>query len=182
MEVLLDHGRGSDARRLLEELAENTSAQDAIDAAILARRLREPRIAHRYFQRAGDAVWADPRALQEFAQTKMRLAQEARGQQSGAWREVNRRLLVEARGLLERVISMDASPTRHAWAWRELARTLNWLRAPASEVESAFENAVRLLPDEPRFAEELAQFRERQRERSHRPAGNRRNGRQSPPR
>ena len=40
-------------------------------------------------------------------------------------------------------------------------------RAPAGEVEAAFGNATRLLPDEPRFAEELAQFRERQRGRSH---------------
>ena len=182
IEVLLDHGRESDARRLLDEIAESTSAQDAIDAAILARRLRESRIAHRYFQQAGDAIWTDPRALQEFAQTKLWLAHDARRKRSRGWHDVNRRLLVEARGLLERVVSMDASPTRHAWAWRDLARTLNWLRAPASEVEAAFERAIGLLPDEPRFAEELNHFRDRQRERSHRPAGSRRNGRRSTPR
>ena len=182
IEVLLDHGRKGDARRRLEELAESASAQDAIDAAILARRLRESRIAHRYFQQAGDAIWTDPRALQEFAQTKLWLAQDARRKRSRGWHDANRRLLVEARGLLERVVSMDASPTRHAWAWRDLARTLNWLRAPAGDVEVAFERATDLLPDEPRFAEELAQFRERQRERSHLPAGSRRNGRRSTPR
>ena len=181
IEVLLDHGREGDARRHLEELARSTSAQDAIDAAILARRLQESRIAHRYFQQAGDVLQTDSRALHEFAQTKMRLAQEARSQQSRAWREVNRRLLVEARGLLERVISMDASPARHAWAWRDLARTLNWQRAPASEVETAFEHAAALLPDEPRFAEELRQFRTRLRQRSRRPARSGRNGRRSTP-
>ena len=110
IEVLLDHDRNGDARRLLDELAVSASAQDAIDAAILARRLREPRIAHRYFQQAGDAVQTDSRALHEFAQTKMWLAQEARGKSRRGWHEVNRRLLVEARGLLERVIQMDASP------------------------------------------------------------------------
>ena len=182
VEVLLEHGREGDARRLLEEFAESTSAEDAIDAAILARRLREPRIAHRFFQQAGDAIQADSRALHEFAQTKIWLAQEARRQRRRAWHEVNRRLLVEARGLLERVVSMDASPTRHAWAWRDLARTLNWLRAPGSEVEAAFGRAIGLLPDEPRFAEELDHFRDRQRERSRRPAGSRRNGRRSTPR
>ena len=97
----------------------------------------------------------------------MWLAQEARGKQRRGWREVNRRLLVEARGLLERVTGMDASPARHAWAWRDLARTLSWQRAPADEVEAAFGNATRLLPNEPRFAEELARFRERQRGRNH---------------
>ena len=167
IEVLLDHGRNDDARRLLDELAESASAQDAIDAAILARRLRESRIAHRYFQQAGDAVQTDSRALHEFAQTKMWLAQEGRGKQRRGWREVNRRLLVEARGLLERVTGMDASPARHAWAWRDLARTLSWQRAPAGEVEAAFENATRLLPNESRFAKELERFRERQRGRNH---------------
>ena len=181
IEVLLNHGRNGDARRLLDEFAENTSAQDAIDAAILARRLRESRIAHRYFQQAGDAVQTDSRALHEFAQTKMWLAQEARGKQRRGWREVDRRLLVEARGLLERVTGMDASPARHAWAWRDLARTLNWQRAPAGEVEAAFGNATRLLPNEPRFAEELEQFRERQHRRNHgrsrgRPHGSEGNG------
>ena len=182
IEVLLDRERQDDARRLLDELSASTSAQDAIDAAILARRLRESRIAHRYFQQAGDAIRTDSRALHEFAQTKIRLAQEARSKQRRGWREVNRRLLVEARGLLERVVSMDASPTRHAWAWRDLARTLDWLRAPAGEVEAAFEHALRLLPDEPRFAEERERFRTRQRERRRRPARNGRVGRRSTPR
>ena len=181
IEVLLDHDRNDDARRLLDELAEVASAQDAIDAAILARRLRESRIAHRCFQQAGEAIRTDSRALHEFAQTKMWLAQEARGKQRRGWREVNRRLLVEARGLLERVTGMDASPARHAWAWRDLARTLNWQRAPAGEVEAAFGNATRLLPNEPRFAEELARFRERQHRRNHgrsrrRPHGSEGNG------
>ena len=168
IEVLLDHDRKGDARRLLDELAGSASAQDAIDAAILARRLRESRIAHRCFQQAGDAIRTDSRALHEFAQTKMWLAQEARGRQPRAWRETNRRLLVEARGLLERVIQMDASPARHAWAWRDLARTLSWQRAPAGEVETAFGNAIDLLPDESRFTEERKQYRERQRGRNHR--------------
>ena len=183
IEVLLDHGRESDAwllrdaRVLLDELPGSASAQDAIDAAILARRLREPRIAHRYFEQAGDAIRTDSRALHEFAQTKMRLAQDARRQRRRAWHEVNRRLLMEARGLLERVMQMDASSTRHAWAWRDLARTLNWLRAPATEVEAAFERAIGLLPGESRFVDELEQFRGRQRgRRSHGPAGNDANG------
>ena len=177
IEALLNHGRRDDARRLLEELAKNTSAQDAIDAAILARRLREPRIAHRYFQQAGDAIQVDSRALHEFAQTKMWLAQEAMRKRQRAWRDVNRRLLVEARGLLERVVSMDASPTRHAWAWRDLARTLSWLRAPGGEVEAAFRKASELLPDELRFEEELRHFRARQGERPRRSPRSGGNGR-----
>ena len=172
IEALLADGREDDARRLLGSLSEVVSAQDAIDTAILARRLRDSQAAHRYFEQAGDVVLGDSRALLEFAQTKMRLAQQVRDKKRSSWREVRRRLLVEARKLLERVIQMDASPTRHAWAWRELARTLNWLRAPGRDVESAFQKAQELLPDEPRFAEEFSRFHHRRHHRT-----SRRNGR-----
>lgn len=163
IEALLAGGRGDDARRLLGSLSEVVSAQDAIDTAILACRLGDQQAAHRYFKQAGHVVLNDSRALLEFAQTKIGLAQQVMRKKKPSWREVNRRLLVEARELLGRVIQMDASPARHAWAWRELARTLDWLRAPRSEVESAFQKARKLLPDEPRFAEDLARFRSRHR-------------------
>lgn len=163
IEALLAGGRGDDARRLLGSLSEVVSARDAIDTAILACRLGDQQAAHRYFKQAGHAVLNDSRALLEFAQTKIGLAQQVMRKKKPSWREVNRRLLVEARELLGRVIQMDASPARHAWAWRELARTLDWLRAPRSEVESAFQKARELLPDEPRFAEDLARFRRNRR-------------------
>ena len=70
-------------------------------------------------------------------------------------RDLNRRFLTEARTLLERAIQLDASPTRHAWAWRELARTLRWLRAPLREIEAAYRRAIDLLPEETRFAQEV---------------------------
>lgn len=161
IEALLAGGRGADARRLLGSLSEVVSAQDAMDTALLACRLGDRQAAHRYFEQAGDVVLGDSRALLEFAQTKIGLAQQVMRERRPSWREVNRRLLVEARELLERVIQMDASPARHAWAWCELARILDWLRAPRSEVEAAFQKAQELLPDEPRFAEELTRFRHR---------------------
>ena len=162
-EILLDHHRPDDARKILTGLADIALTRDAVDAAILARRLRDARMAHRYFEQAGDAVQTDARALHEFAQTKMRLAQEAMRSRQRSWQAVNRRLLIEARQLLERVLQMDAANTRHAWAWRDLARVLDWLRLPANEVEAAFENAIGLLPTEPRFKDELRQFSERNR-------------------
>ena len=154
IDVLANAGETDRARRLLNRRRTEVFGQDAIDMAILARRLREPKAAHRYFERAGDAIQGDPRALHEFAQTKMYLAGQARRRSS-----VRRRLLGEARTLLERVIQLDAPPTRHAWAWRDLARTLNWLRRPRREVEDAYAKARDLLPDEPRFVRELAEIR-----------------------
>ena len=73
-EVLLEAGDERKAQELLKRIRPMTFGQDAIDAAILARRLRDSHAAHRYFERAGDAVYADPRALLEFAQTKIWLA------------------------------------------------------------------------------------------------------------
>ena len=133
-----------------------TNGKSTGDAAILARRARDFRVAHRLFERAGDTVHADPRALLEFAQTKLWLATEAHYQRR---RDLNHRFLTEARPLLERVIQLDASPTRHAWAWRELARTLRWLRASLREVEVAYRRAIDLLPEEQRFAQELERIR-----------------------
>ena len=152
IDALLEAGEENRARKLLRHGRPALFGQDAIDAAILARRVRDSRAAHRYFERAGEAVYSDPRALLEFAQTKLWLANEAHRQHQ---RDTNRRFLTEARGLLERVLQLDASPARHAWAWRELARTLRWLHAPIREVEGAYRRAIELLPDEPRFSQEL---------------------------
>ena len=156
IDVSVEAGDESRARRLLRQDRPALSGKDAIDAAILARRARDSRAAHRYFERAGDAVHADPRALLEFAQTKLWLADEARRERQ---RDSNRRFLTEARTLLDRVVQMDTSPARHAWAWRELARTLDWLRSPVREVEDAWRRAIELLPDEPRFVRERERMR-----------------------
>ncbi len=155
IEALLGIGEQTRARQLLRRDHSVMSVQDAVDAAILARRARDSRTAHRYFERAAEGLYGDPRALLEFAQTKMRLAEEAFWRRE---RTSNHRLLTEARALLERVIQLDASPTRHAWAWRELARTLRWLRMPVREVKDAYRKAIDLLPDEPRFVKELEGF------------------------
>ena len=159
IDVLVDTGDEIEKRtalRLLRQSRPMVFGQDAIDAAILARRARDSRVAHRYFERAGDMIYADPRALLEFAQTKLWLAGQASRQ---GQRHSQRRLLTEARTLLERVIQLDASPARHAWAWREMARALQWLRAPARDVDDAYRKAIELLPGEPRFARELASIR-----------------------
>ena len=160
-EILLDNDRADDAHAILTGLADIALARDAVDAAILAKRLHDARLAHRYFDQAGNALQTDARALHEFAQTKMWLAGEALRERRPSWQAVNRRLLLEARQLLERVLQMDAANTRLAWAWRDLARVFDWLRLPANDVQDAFDNAIRLLPAEPRFKEELQTFRER---------------------
>ena len=156
VDVLVEAGDERKAQELLRRNRPMRFGQDAIDAAILARRLKDSRVAHRYFERAGDAVYTDARALHEFAQTKLWLATEAHRRRQ---RDSNRRFLTEARALLERVVQLDAPTERHAWAWRDLARALHRLRAPIREVEDAYARAIDLLPDEPRFAQELETIR-----------------------
>lgn len=160
-DVFVEVGEGRKARQVLLKNHSAPSGRDAIDAAILARRLRDSRLAHRHFERAGDAVHADPRALLEFAQTKIWLGQDAVRKRQHS---LNRRFLAEARGLLERVIQLPTSPARHAWAWRELARVRRWLRSPFRDVEAAYRQAIELLPQEPRFAEELRKLSQSQKQ------------------
>lgn len=142
------------AKRYFEMLPRYLESRDALDSAILARRLGNQQLAHEYFERTGDALFHDVRALLEFAQTKIKLAQHNRSN-----RTLNRRLLMEAKELLERVVRMEANTTRHAWAWRELARTMKWLGHPATEVEAAYTRAIELLPGESRFRDELANWK-----------------------
>lgn len=146
-----------EAKTLLDRLPSLLTPEDAFSAAILERRLGRQERAHRYFERAGDAILHDVRALHEFAQTKMRLAQSIpRGVRADRYsREARTRLLREAQEMLQRVLQMDAPPTRHAWAWFDLGRVLRWLRAPKSEIRNAFESAARLIPEEERFQREL---------------------------
>ncbi len=154
--ALLDTGKQQDAVAWLDRLPPLNAVADAFDAAIQEKRAGRMEKAHRYFQLAGDAVLTDAKALHEFAQVKMRLADKARprGRQGGSW-NIHNRSLDEAREMLQRVVQMDAPRTRHAWAWFDLGRVLNLLRASKSDVRHAYEMAVGLEPSELRFKEAL---------------------------
>jgi ATP-dependent DNA helicase RecG len=157
--VFFEVGREAEAQKYLEELPAVLSAEDSFDAAILARRLGRHELAHRYFDKAGDGILNNARALHEFAQTKMELAQKLwRNRQKQYSMDSNIRLLKEARELLERVIQLEADDVRHAWAWRDLGRVLRWLKSPRSEIKAAYERAIRLLPLESKFREELVRW------------------------
>ena len=71
--------------------------------------------------------------------------------------QVRNRLLQEAMAYLERVIQMDAPPTRHAWAWFNLGQVRQWLKQPRQDVIAAYQKACDLAPDEDRFQRALAQ-------------------------
>lgn len=141
------------AQHLLESRQSNLTPSDAIDAAVLAGRMHNSKIAHQLFTQAGDAVYADSRVMLEFAQAKIHLAQEIPSNQQS---ETKARYLDGSMILLEQLLQMDTTPNRHAWAWRELARVRERLGAPIEEVKQAYGNAIELLPEEQRFKDELS--------------------------
>jgi ATP-dependent DNA helicase RecG len=160
--VLADAEETNEAGRVLDSLPSLMAAKDAIEAAITEKRLGRFERAHRLFQGAEAEIFHDPRAAHEYAQTKMRLANLLHQQQTPRRdRDTNRRLLGEAGSLLERVTQMDAPPLRHAWAWRDLARTREWLRRPRSEVLDAYDHAIQMAPDERRFQADRDRFAQR---------------------
>jgi ATP-dependent DNA helicase RecG len=136
------------------------SARDAFDAAFAERRAGRYDQAHRYFQSAGERVLRDPRALHEFAQTKLRLA----GLTSLPMRRVDphtrKRLLSEAVDFLHRVVQMDAPPARRARACYDLSRALRRLERPRADVLRALAQAVELAPGRVLFRRQLARATE----------------------
>ncbi len=157
--TLLDTGRRQEAVDVLNRLPATMSPQDAVEAAIAEKRAGRQQEAHRYFLQTSDAITNDVRALHEFAQTKIRIAKDIlRGRRSPYERDAAQRLLREARPMLERVLGMDAAPTRHAWAWFNLAEVLKRLGATRSEIRHALEQAEKLAPNETRFAAEIGRL------------------------
>jgi ATP-dependent DNA helicase RecG len=153
----LDADMRPEAMGLLDRIPEFSPEQDSFEAAIQEKRAGRLERAHGFFEKADDAVLRDVKALHEFAQTKIKLAENALRQRGDKKTNVNtyNRILREARGMLERVIQMEAPATRRAWAWYDLGRVLKKLRAPISEIRRAFSEACRLQPEEKRFCEAL---------------------------
>lgn len=160
-DVLTNAQQEAAARSVLDRLPSLLASQVAVEAAIAERRLGRHDRAHALFERAGDLVLNDVRALHEFAQTKIHLTGALRRSTRPGDRQARRKLLHEASSYLERVLQMDAPPTRHAWAWFDLGRVRRWLRRPQHEVIEAFERAVALVPEEQRFRSELENARAR---------------------
>ena len=154
----LDKNRPKEAVTWLDRLPLLDAVNDAFDAAIQEKRAGRMERAHRYFQTAGGAVMCDVKALHEFAQVKMKLAEKAKPRGGQGNRTAYHHLLDEAREMLQRVVQMDAPRTRHAWAWFDLGRVLKWRRAPLQEVRHAFNQAIALEPNEIRFQEALGRL------------------------
>jgi ATP-dependent DNA helicase RecG len=158
----LDTNQRKPALAWLDRLQILTAVQEAYEVAIQEKRAGRFERAHKYFTLAGEAIYRDVKALHEYAQVKMKLAESAihpKDRRSPNW-NAHRQLLSEAREMLARVVQMEAPPVRSAWAWYDLGRVLRWLKLPDSDIRQAFTEAIRLNPEESRFKEALQRFEE----------------------
>lgn len=150
----LDQGKLDLGRALLGRLSPPKDTLNAVDQAILLRRSGDSKGAHRVFTSVESDIQRDPKALHEFAQTKLKIARGL-GRSSDA-PQVKRKLYQEAAAILRRVIALAGDqPTRAAWAWFDLAKTLDWLRAPETDVRDACDKAIKLDPTQAQFREWL---------------------------
>jgi ATP-dependent DNA helicase RecG len=142
----LDTQNPSKASSILQEIPTPATGDELIELAILYKRAGRFKEAHKVFASNFDILREDAKAVHEYAQTKVKLASRERRNKS-----VRKRLNQEAAELLRRAIQLSGDDVRTAWCWYDLARTLNWLRAPETEVLMAYTRAMELLPDEPTF-------------------------------
>ncbi len=153
--ALLNRGQAGEARKWLSRVPTTSGYGDLLDAAILHKRARSYDEAHRMFEDLYDRAKDDPKVVQEFAQTKLALAR-AVGYEDALTRK---RLNLQAVELLRRAIQLTDDRTREAWCWFELARVVDWLGQPDSDVEHAYLQAMSLKPEDGRFVEAFEGWR-----------------------
>ena len=158
-EAMLNRGKLVEFRNALRLMPPASGVGDMVESAILSKRAGNYEEAHRIFESAYSQTSGDARTAHEFAQTKIALARAILSRRDPAKLALNR----QAAELLRRAIQLTDDPTRKAWIWFDLARTLSWLRQPKTEVQDAFEQAIRLRPEETRFSNGYNQWRKRAR-------------------
>lgn len=156
--LLMDRDLTSEASDILKRIPQIRTARESTEAAILKKRAGDFEGAHRLFAEAYAINPNDPQIIQEFAQTKMKLTGNLRRRQDSG---VRRRLNREAAELLRKAIQLSDDQARQAWCWYDLAKVLDWLRGPTSEVEAAYLHALALLPGEPRFKSKYEEWKRR---------------------
>ncbi len=159
--ALLDHNEVAAARTILQLIPPQGSSEDLFEAAILRKKAKDYQEAHRILAQVYATRMDDPRVIHEFAQTKLALARSIKPFPKKNL-IVKKRLTSEAVELLHRTLQLATDPVRKAWCYFDLARALDWLREPATQVEAAYLQARSLLPDEPRFQEFYKHWKDRQ--------------------
>jgi len=154
--LLIDRKELKKAEDVLSRIPSSRTVSDTMEAAILKKRTGDFKGAHQLFSEAFSINPDDPKIIHELAQTKIKLAK-------GLWRKkdlsVKKKLNREAAELLRRAIQLSKDEVRTAWCWFDLARVLDWLRSPKSEVETAFLKSRSLKPNETIFSDKYEEWK-----------------------
>ncbi len=156
--AFLDHQDIKRASAILMKVPSPPRIDELVELAILHKRAERINEAHKIFAYNYELIKNDPKALHEFAQTKMKLAASPQTKRT----EIRKRLNREAVELLRRAIQLTDDHVRKAWCLFDLARNLVWLRTPETEILQTYTKAVELLPDEPRFQDWYQGWKNRQ--------------------
>jgi ATP-dependent DNA helicase RecG len=105
----LNKGLSRRAGEILDQITAPAGANDAMELALLYKRAGEMQKAHNVFESNYDVLMNDPKAVHEYAQTKMKLAARIRRDAV-----TKRRINEEAAELLRRAIQLADNPTRQA--------------------------------------------------------------------
>lgn len=143
------------AMELLNEIPYPAQVEDLVELAVLKKRANDFKGAHSIFSEHYDYIKDSPKALHEYAQTKIKLARSLRG---GL---ISKRLYKEAVELLHRAIQLSDDNVRNAWCWFDLARSLSSLQSPDEDVIKAYQTAIELLPYESHFKENYETWKRR---------------------
>lgn len=147
--LYLDRNNPRKASEILSRVPSPTRTEDLIELAILYKRSDRLGDAHSVFASNYDVIKDNAKAIHEYAQTKIRLSISLSPEDSAT----KRRLTRDAVGLLRRAIQLSDDNVRNGWCYYDLARALAWLGSPDSEVLQAYDKALELQPNEPRFRE-----------------------------
>lgn len=157
--IYLDKQEPKRALEILAKAPPPMQIDDIVELAVLHKRAGRLEKAHKIFASNYDLIKNDPKAVHEFAGTKMKLASGSRE------RHARKRLNQEAVELLRRVLQLSDDKVRNAWCWFNLAQNLAWLKVPETEILQAYSKAMELLQDEPRFAEWFTEWSQRRKSR-----------------
>ena len=149
----LDVDQRDDAAALLLNAPRPPETRSQVELAILHRRSRDLESAHRQFSSIGSRIQTDPRALHEWAQTKIALARNIPIADDVA-PAARQQLLRESLDMLARVTELTHDqPVRAAGAWFDIAKVRELLQEPRASIEDAVARAVDLHPGDPKFHE-----------------------------
>ncbi len=153
------------AAELLSHVPSPSRIDDLVELAVLYKRSGKLEEAHSVFATNYDLIKDNPKAVHEFAQSKLGLARR----NDKDWRDIaprertatKQRLTRDAIELLRRAIQLSDDNVRKAWCYHDLANALAESKAPATEVDQAFNTAIELLPYQPQFEQSYESWRQR---------------------